>query len=51
MTSQYIKQFIEQCCQGHDIVVLKGFSPEIIIELGESYPLLDNYIFKKGTQR
>lgn len=47
MTSQYIKQFIEQCCQGHDIVVLKGFSPEIIIELGESYPLLDNYIFKK----
>lgn len=46
MTSQFIKQFIDDNCQDYDIIVLKGFSPKLILELGANFSLLDNYIFK-----
>ena len=48
MTSLFIKQIIEDSCQDYDIIVLKGFSPKLITELGEHLLLLDNYIFENG---
>ena len=48
MTSLFIKQIIEDSCQDYDIIVLKGFSPILITELGEHLLLLDNYIFENG---
>ena len=48
MTSLFIKQIIEDSCQDYDIIVLKGFSPILITELGEHLFLLDNYIFENG---
>lgn len=46
MTSEFVKSVIQADCQDSDIVVLKGFSPVIIAELGNSFTLLDNYIIE-----
>ena len=48
MTKEFIKSKIEDECQVHDIVVLKGFSPSLIEELGEDYLLLDDYVIENG---
>lgn len=46
MTSQYISDIINQECQDFDLIVLKGFSPTLIIELGKEFVLLDDYCIK-----
>ena len=46
MTSSFIKQYIDSYCGDYDIIVLKGFSPSIISELGSYYSLLDSYIIE-----
>ena len=43
MTSQFISDIINQECQEFDLIVLKGFSPTLIIELGKEFVLLDDY--------
>jgi len=48
MTTDFIKHKINSDCQGYDIIVLKGFSPEIIAELGSDYSLLDDYVIENG---
>lgn len=48
MTSQYINEVIQHKCLNYDLIVLKGFSPTIIAELGETYALLDDYCIKEG---
>lgn len=48
MTSSFIKQYIDNYCDCYDVIVLKGFSPGIISELGEEYSLLDHYIIEDG---
>lgn len=45
MTSDFIKSIIENDCHDYDVIVLKGFSPDLIIELGKDFALLDDYIF------
>lgn len=48
MTSQFISDIINQECQEFDLIVLKGFSPTLIIELGKEFVLLDDYCIKDG---
>lgn len=48
MTAEFIKNKIENECQIHDIIVLKGFSPALISELGREYHLLDDYVIEDG---
>ncbi len=48
MTKEFIKNKIENECQIHDIIVLKGFSPSLIEELGRDYLLLDDYVIENG---
>lgn len=48
MNSDFIKQFIGNECQDFDIIVLKGFSPSLICELGKELSLLDDYVIKNG---
>lgn len=48
MTSEFIKDIIHSECQDFDIVVLKGFSPIIIQELGREFALMDDYIIEDG---
>ena len=48
MTTDFLKNKIENECQNYDIVVLKGFSPELIEGLGKSYTLLDDYVIECG---
>jgi len=44
MTSEFIRKIIENDCNDFDIVVLKGFSPALLLELGEHFCLLDRYV-------
>lgn len=48
MTAEFIKNKIETDCHYHDIIVLKGFAPALIEELGREYPLLDDYVIENG---
>lgn len=48
MTSIFIKQLIDSSCQDYDIIVLKGFSPNIILELGAEFSFLDDYVIENG---
>lgn len=48
MTSEFIKNIIDNECQEYDIVVLKGFSPSIIIELARDFSVLDGYVIENG---
>lgn len=48
MTSEFVKNKIQTECQEFDIIVLKGFSPSIIQELGKDFLLLDDYIIENG---
>ena len=48
MTIDFIKDKISNECQEYDIVVLKGFSPDLIEELGHYYSLLDDYVIENG---
>ena len=43
MTAEFIKNFIDVECQDFDLIVLKGFSPNLIVELGKTFDLLDGY--------
>lgn len=48
MTAEFIRNKISNECHDCDIVVLKGFSPILIEEMGRDYPLLDDYVIEKG---
>lgn len=48
MTTDFLKNKIDVECQNYDIVVLKGFSPVLIAELGNYYSLLDDYVIENG---
>lgn len=48
MTIDFLKDKINNECQEYDIVVLKGFSPDLIEGLGQYYPLLDDYVIENG---
>ena len=48
MTIDYLKNKISNECQDYDIVVLKGFSPNLIEGLGHYYSLLDDYVIENG---
>jgi len=48
MTTDFINNKIKNDCQGYDLIVLKGFSPDLILELGKDYPLLDDYAIENG---
>lgn len=48
MNIEFLKTKIDNDCRGYDIIVLKGFSPDLIEGLGKSYPLLDDYVIDKG---
>ena len=46
MTAEFIKSCIENECQAFDLVVLKGFSPALIRQLGNYFSLLDDYVIE-----
>lgn len=46
MTSQFLKDTINRDCQEYDLIVLKGFSPTLLLELSDEFTLLDDYIFE-----
>lgn len=48
MNSDFVKQYIDKFCLDFDIIVLKGFSPSIISELGAQFSLLDDYVIQDG---
>lgn len=48
MTTDFLKNKIDNECQDYDIVVLKGFSPDLIEGLGSYYSLLDDYVIEDG---
>ena len=48
MTIDFLKDKISNECQEYDIVVLKGFSPDLIEGLGHYYSLLDDYVIENG---
>ena len=48
MTIDFLKDKISNECQECDIVVLKGFSPDLIAGLGHYYSLLDDYVIEDG---
>lgn len=48
MTSEFIKHIINNDCQDYDLVVLKGFSPELIMSLSKDFSLLDDYVIQGG---
>ncbi len=48
MTIDYLKSKISNECRDYDIIVLKGFSPDLIEDLGHYYSLLDEYVIEKG---
>ena len=48
MTIDFLKDKISNECQECDIVVLKGFSPDLIAGLGHYYSLLDDYVIENG---
>lgn len=47
MNADFIKQVIEKDCSNYDIVVLKGFAPKLIVELGKTFSLVDDYAITK----
>ena len=48
MSPQFIEKIINGRCHDADIIVLKGFSPDIINKLGEKFNLLDSYVIENG---
>lgn len=48
MTVEFIKDFIDSNCANFDIIVLKGFEPRHIVELGSEFLLLDNYAIEEN---
>lgn len=48
MTIDFLKNKISSECQDYDIIVLKGFSPDLIDGLGHYYSLLDDYVIENG---
>ena len=46
MNSKFINSVINSKCGNADIIVLKGFSPRLILELGEDYHLIDRFVYK-----
>lgn len=47
MTSDFLKNVIANECNAA-LVVLKGFSSDLILELGKSFLLIDDYVFHDG---
>ena len=43
MNSLFLSNIIKQNCQKYDLIVLKGFSPKLILELGDHFELIDNF--------
>lgn len=48
MTTDFIVNILENNCRGYDVVVLKGFSPDLIEGLGDYYSLVDDYVIEDG---
>lgn len=48
MKTDFIRNKIHSDCHDYDIVVLKGFAPSLIEDLGNEFLLLDDYIIEKG---
>lgn len=48
MTFSFVKDVIDSY-GFYNLIVLKGFSPSIISELGRYYPLLDDYVIDNGV--
>lgn len=48
MTVEFICNIIDNECSDYDIIVMKGFSPDLIEKLGENFCLLDDYVIKDG---
>ena len=48
MTIDYLKGKISNECRDYDIIVLKGFSPDLIEGMGDYYSLLDDYVIENG---
>ena len=48
MTIDFLKERINNECQNYDIVVMKGFSPDLIKGLEQYYSLLDSYVIENG---
>lgn len=48
MNSIFLKQFIKDECRESDIVVLKGFSPELILSLQDEFVLIDDYVIQNN---
>lgn len=48
MTIDFIKDKINNECRDYDIIVLKGFSSDLILSLGSYYSLLDDYVIENG---
>lgn len=46
MTSEFIKNIINNECQEYDLIVLKGFSPSIIVELARDFTILDGDVIE-----
>lgn len=46
MNSDFLRHIIDNECQEYDLVVLKGFSPNLVKELSEIYSLIDDYVIE-----
>lgn len=48
MTIDYLVHTINGECRNNDIIVMKGFSPDLIIGLSANYTLIDDYVIENG---
>lgn len=48
MTIEYLKSKIDNDCRDCNVIVLKGFSPELVEGLGKYYAFLDDYVIENG---
>lgn len=47
MTTDFLRDIIDNKCDAA-LVVLKGFSPDLITKLSKFFPLIDDYVFRNG---
>lgn len=48
MTKDFVLRRIESVLGDADLIVLKGFAPEIILQFEDDFKVLDKYIYKDG---
>lgn len=48
MNSTFLRQFVRHECEGFDVVVLKGFSPELILSMKDEFALIDEYVIQNN---